>query len=448
MAMSVQLELKHQQVLSMQQIQSLNILACSNQELAEVMNQEFLENPMLESDGDKTGDLISSLDKVYENSTASQQDDNYGESEENKKYPDIADTRSHNIEDLLLSQLDSRKYTKEHWELFRILIQCLDDEGFLKIEPIHLAEAFPYSENEIQDAVDTLQKLEPVGIFSRNLSECILKQLSQKGIEDPILFQLVSESLPEIASGNLAQMSRKYKLSTEELKKYIHIIGSMNPRPIMNAEKEDSQFIVPDIIVRRENDGYSIQINDNWVGNYRLNDYYLKLLKTTRNSELREYFEKKLLRARNLLAAVEQRRKTIVRIAEFIVKFQRGYFENDEPLKTLKMEDIADQIDINVSTVSRAIKGKYIQYRKTIPLRDLFSSAAVVGNNQNEYSSADMRDRIKSIIEAEDKSKPLSDQKISEILKNDGIPISRRTIAKYRTDAGILDSRQRMFLKE
>jgi len=449
MTVTNKMELKTQQILSMQQLQSLNILTCNNQELAEVLNQEFIENPMLEFDGNKTEDIISSLDKIYESSNINQQKESYENiDDEEKKGSEIVDIKSNNnLEDLLLSQLDSKKYTKEQWELFRILVQCLDDDGFLKIDPLSLSEVFPYSKEEIKNSLEILKGLEPVGIFSKDLAECILKQIQQKGIKDPILFRLVSENLAEIIAGNLALVTRKYKLKTEELKKYIHLIGTFNPRPIINAEKDDTQFIIPDIIVHQIKEGYRIQINDNWIGNFKINDYYLKLLRTTQDAELREYFEKKLLRARNILSAVEQRRKTIIKIMDCILEIQHDYFEGIGPLKPMKMGDIANQIGVNISTVSRAIKDKYVQYHRTDSLHSLFTSAHINGDYHSEYSNSELLSEIKTIIGNENKTSPLSDKEICSLLNKKGALISRRTIAKYRKEACIPDSRQRVYIK-
>ena len=201
--------------------------------------------------------------------------------------------------------------------------------------------------------------------------------------------------------------------------------------------------MVPDILVQREDGHWKVTLNDSWMGEYRFNDYYIHMMQTATDPELKEYFRGKLERARLIVNSVERRRGTITQIVEAILEDQSDYFLNDGKLQPMTMDKIARQLDISTSTVSRAIRNKYMQYRRPVLLRDLFSNAA----SENTDASADIvRKRIEELIQGEDHARPLSDDKLAKMLKEEGMCISRRTVAKYRQQMGIPESRLRAYL--
>ena len=212
---------------------------------------------------------------------------------------------------------------------------------------------------------------------------------------------------------------------------------------------------MPDIIVSRHGSMWDVSINDSWMGEYKFSNYYMRMMEQSQDPELLAYFKERLERARFVVNCVEQRRRTITRIVETVLDLQEDYFEGRGPLKPMQQEDVANLLGIHVSTVSRAIKGKYVQYKKSVPLKSLFSTAlpaavplsfAAGSEGENTGVSADqIKQKIRQMIEKEGK-KPLSDQKITERLAEEGIQVSRRVVQKYRIQLNIPDSRQRGML--
>ena len=295
----------------------------------------------------------------------------------------------------------------------------------------------------VEKCLHDLKELEPVGIFSSDISECLLRQLADRKDHDEVLIRIISEYLPDLLQGNLSTITRDLGITTAKCRSCIRKIGELNPRPIMNTDIGRTEYVVPDILISRENDQWKITLNDSWMGEYTYNDYYIRMMQSASDPELREYFRSKLERARLIVTSIERRRTTITQIVETILDYQSDFFLNRGRLVPMTMDSIAQQLGISTSTVSRAIKNKYIQYRRPILLRDLFSNAA----SENTDATADIvRKRIGELVRSEDHTRPLSDDKIAKTLKDEGMTISRRTVAKYRQQMGIPDSRLRAYL--
>ena len=215
----------------------------------------------------------------------------------------------------------------------------------------------------------------------------------------------------------------------------------LNPRPLSGLSSGQDHFVIPDIIYSYFEGNWQISLNDNWVENYHLNDYYIKMMQTAKDPELSKYFEGKLSRVQFLFTCIEQRRKTLFSLAEQILSCQSGFFLSKEPLRPMTMAALSEKLGIHPSTLSRAIKGKYVQYPKgVISCRDLFTASAIPTEGQDQeraLSQEDIKNRIQAAIDGENKSKPYSDQKLVKLLEEQGISISRRTVTKYRQELGI-----------
>lgn len=437
------LALEQRQVLSEKQVQSLEILAYTNQELKDFLLNEYLENPMLENALDKQNDRMKDLDEIYEKSLSYKEYCIQWEEDDNNRRDDIRAKNPEEMKNFLLSQLRINDYTEAEWKLMGYLTQCLDEKGFFTYEVSEIANVLGCQEQTVNKYLKILKNLEPAGIFARDISECLQKQLENRGINDKKLNLILDKYLTDILTGHIGVVSRSLKLTTEKIKEYIHLIGTLNPRPIMNIQSDIVQYIVPDILVSLEKGNWQIRINDQWMGEYKYNEYYMRLMQESQDDSLKAYLEGKLERARFLVNCVEQRRNTIIKIVEAILEVQEEYFKNDKELKPMTMENIARMTDMHVSTVSRAVRDKYIQYKKTILLKNLFVTAAP---SQEEVSVDIIKKRIQEMIRGESSSEPLSDQSISHQMQEEGVDISRRTISKYRKQMGIPDSRQRLYL--
>ena len=432
-----------QQVLSVDQRQSLQILAYTNQELDAFLTEEYMQNPLLDCKRDRQSEIIDSLDSHYE--SASSYRDHYirYEDEDSDRRGDIRAREPSSLRQQLKNQLSIRDYSDEEWKLIDYLIDCLDDKGFFTCSVSEIASACGCSEQIVDKCLRDLKSLEPAGIFSKDISECLLRQLEARNETDQVLIRIISDFIPDLLQGNLSSITRSLGITTAKCRSCIQKIGELNPRPIMNTESGQTEYIVPDILIVREHGRWKVTLNDAWMGEYTYNDYYIRMMRTASDPELKDYFKNKLERARLIITSIERRRNTIIRIVEAVLEYQNEYFANGSSLRPMTMEAIAQQLDISTSTVSRAIKNKYIQYRRPLLLRDLFSNAV---SDAAETSARLVRSRVSEIIKNEDHAHPLSDDKIAKILKGEGTSISRRTVAKYRQQLGIPDSRLRTYL--
>ncbi len=418
-------EMKLEQGLSQQlnqfQMQSLNILAFDNYELEQFLQEEFAENPMF--------DYQPSQKEFF---TLHGNAGGYQDVEQKE----IEDRTLKNPISFFMEQLNSNDYSRGQWKIMEYMAQCLEESGLLLIPLTEICEKFQISMEECEQIRGILKLLEPAGVFAVNLSECLLLQLERQGNNDENLRYIVEHHLQDIALGHLSVISRKLHISTAQVQKYIFQIQKLNPKPFQGYESNSTSFILPDILMEQEGDTLKISLNDRWIGDYSINDYYIHMMEQADDSELKEYFRKKYERCRWIITSIEQRRETMLKISNAILKRQAAYFIKNQGLKPMTMQDIADDIGMHVSTVSRAVKGKYVQYPGgTISMRDIFVSAYTFGDQ--EKTSEEIKKEIKALIAKEDKKKPLSDNKIVKKLEEKEIKISRRTVAKYRAQLGI-----------
>lgn len=407
------LELNQKQQLSQSQIQSLNILSLDNGELSEFLQNEYIENPILDYSPPSSYTPVSDSQAF-----------------------DIPAENTEEVKTFLLDQLNQNDFSSTEWQTMKFMIDCLDSGGFFRISFHELSTLLTIPEKEIKRCYEVLSDLEPAGIFSRDLSQCLLKQLDIKGKKTEILEQIIKNHLNDIALGHISTISRNLKISTADVRKNIALIRNLNSKPLQGFSTAKTEYITPDIIVTFQEDQWDIQLNDDWVGNYSLNDYYIKMLKDTKDPDLKEYFQKKYERCRFVMASIEQRRHTMLKITEAILKRQPDFFLNHGCLKPMTMNDVAEDIEMHVSTVSRGIKGKYLQFPcGIVSMRSLFTGACPCSGAS--VSSTDIKTVVKQLVASEDPRKPYSDQKICTLLKEKGITISRRTVAKYREQLGI-----------
>lgn len=415
------LSLEHRLSLNQLQIQSLEILTLTNIEVQELLEQEYQENPMLEHRGNNSS--------VYEEPLHCARE--------------IA-AEDENVYDEILMQLNRSDYTAQEWKVIEYLTSCLDEKGYCREEPKDVAEILKVDDRIVRKCLTTLRGLEPAGIFSASLEQCLIWQVRMAGIKDSILEEIIEKYLPDVCEGNIGMITRRLNVSAAQVGSYMQLIRKLNPIPLMGYKKRETEYIHPDIVCRRKEGQWEIKLTDDWTANYFLSDYYLKLYMECSDEELRQYLKKKLERARFIMNSIESRRNTILRILQEIIRRQAGYFERQEGLLPMRMEDIANSLGIHVSTVSRAIKNKYLEYPKgTILIKDLFGMTVGTGKEEEGMTAGRIKQEIKQIIDQEDRENPDSDQRISEILENQGIVLSRRGVAKYRQEMDILSSKRR-----
>lgn len=434
--------------MSQNQIQSLEVLSMDSTQLREFLQNEYLENPLLEFRGNQDAEHgpsdISSCQeppltygKTYEEMVE----------EEDQRRRDLPDKDPDLLKKNLLYQLPFDRFTSGQWELFHYMTDCLDETGFFTTP---LTEVAKYTHQElpvVEAALHTLQQLEPRGIFARDLRECLLLQLEASGRKDSDTWNVVSWHLSDVAKGRISAISRSLSLTTAQVRSCIEQIAQLNPRPMNAFGLHREAYTVPDIFLRRDQEGWEVELNDRWVEDYQINDYYIRMMKESQDEELLSYFRAKLERIRMIQNSIRQRRQTILHITKAIVERQKAFFEGNGPLTPMTMSELAGKLNIHPSTVSRTVKGKYLQYSKgSMAMRELFSTP-VSGNSEHTALNAEgIKTLLRSLIQEENKKKPYSDQKLLELLKAKGISISRRAIAQYRDELGIKSSYERRIL--
>ena len=356
--------------------QALDILAMTNQELEDFLVNEYLENPMLESVEHKENEIMTSIEKFSdEGASASYAEQHPGNPEdEDLGGNEFSAKTGDQLRESLLGQINWKEHSRHDLKIMSYLIDCLDEKGFFTYDTRELAATSGYSQEDLDRCLAVLEDLEPVGIFSPDLAECLIRQLRAKEIQDPILRALLREHLTDLVNGQIGNISRHLGISTIQVKEYIHLIGSLNPRPVMDIQRSEASYVVPDILISRSGDRWSVEINDQWMGEYRFSQYYMNMMKESSDPELTAYFNERLERAKSVMGWVEQRGRVIVQVAESVLKRQEDHVRHQGPLTPMKLTDIAQELDIPYSTVALAVKGKFIQYKKTESLQSLFTS--------------------------------------------------------------------------
>lgn len=418
MQFNLSLSQEQKQILSAAQIQSLQLLAMDNFELRQMMQAEYLENPLLEYECRPS---LPSIRKGY-----------VGDSGKCRELP----AKEWSLQTLITGQLDMKKYSPKEWRTIKFLIDNLDDQGFFCADPEEMASMTGVSKQTILALLQELKQVRPRGIFAKDVRECLLMQLEDQGKPDPLQQRLVEEYLEILSRGEVNTLAKKLSVSSADIRRALDKISHLNPRPLNGLDTGNTDYIIPDLLLRQDpvTGKLEASLNDEWVADYRLSDFYIRMIHTTEDSQLQEYFKKKYQRAKLLIEGIEQRRQTLLTIGNYLGRVQEGFLLGKRKKVPVTMTEAAAQLQLAVSTVSRAVKGKYVQYPAgCAALKDLFetpvnTSAPVAV----AYSRDAIREELKKLIDGEDKAAPLSDAALVEKLGQINILISRRTVAKYR----------------
>lgn len=418
-------------------------------ELREYIKKEFEENPILEAEFN----LIESRENIDNTQSAKYLNDRYDESY-NYKYNNedevsvfnfISDKKS--LKDYLYEQLGEVKSDIKIKKIVSYMIESLDSRGYLENTLDEICNDLRIDEESGESALEILQSLEPCGIGARNIKECLLIQLKNKGFLDVILKEIILKYLVYIADCKYNYIAKELKITPKEVQAYGDIIKTLEPKPSRGYYTgEDIKFIIPDAYIVKIGDKYNVIMNKDIIPNITINNLYKQEILNGKNKREVEYVKEKVNDAINLINNVEQRNTTILKLLECIVKKQNEYFESGQKyLKPMTLREVADEMHLHESTISRAIKDKYIlTSRGTVKIKDLFCNGIVSCRiNREDVSTNAIRNKIKKLVKLENKSKPLSDQAICDLLNKEGIVISRRTVTKYREELGIKSSSKR-----
>ncbi|MFQ5508580.1 MAG: RNA polymerase factor sigma-54 [Leptospirillia bacterium] len=328
------------------------------------------------------------------------------------------------------------------------IIGNIDDDGYLRAEISELAEAAGATEAEVEQVLATVQQFDPAGVGARNLRECLLIQIGQLELDNPIVEKLVADHLGDLERRRYPQIARALKVSTEQVYEAARSIECLEPKPGRPFSSTQNFTITPDVYVVRADGDYRVLLNEEGLPKLRISPYYKKMLadRAAAPADTREYLDGKLRSALWMIKSIEQRNRTIVRVAESIVRFQRGFFDKGvSHLKPLILKQVADDIEMHESTISRVTTHKYMHTPQGIfELKYFFNSGlSRVGGYGPEVSSVSVREMIRQLVAEEDPQKPLKDQEIVKILQSRNVEVARRTVAKYRTELSIPPSNRR-----
>ncbi len=460
----------HQKLVMTPKLQmAIKLLQMPALELQQKLKQELMVNPMLEetdenedlpveeveeekANGDD-GELKTSEDEIDWDSylkdgfdlgarAAGEHEEMPDRDEAPGRVPVVKET----LPQYLISQLRMVIDREEDIKIGEFIIGNLDPDGFLDISAEEIANLLSVDEDRVARVLAIIKTLEPPGVGARDLRECLLIQLSQAKREDSLPWLIVRDHFDDLLQRRYPDLARKLKRSVKEVQVAAQEIGRLDPRPGARFSAEEPHYIVPDLIVEKVDDDYVVQMNDRNVPRLRINRAYRKILSNAKseNKSVRKYVKERLNSARWLISTIDQRRRTMIKVMEAILDVQRAFFSKGiGHLKPLTLQQIADQVGMSESTVSRVTKGKYVQTPRGVFELKYFFSTGLETDNGDMASSKKIRALIMEMVEKEDKKRPLSDQLIAEKLKESGFNVARRTVAKYRGQLDILAARMR-----
>jgi RNA polymerase sigma-54 factor len=452
----------------------IKLLPMSTLELSELLNQEMVENPMLEEvpteelqpveaaqqekpqeepkpPQQEKGDTWD--DQDYEYFFGDYLDDGYRPRTptEVKELPPIENTLSTaaSLSDHLLWQLSMQTDDETMRAIGEAIIGNLDDDGYLVATVDELASMGPWPPEEVERALRLIQGFDPVGVAARDLQECLTIQIRHLGMSGSPSERIVTEHLRLLQNHQVPELARKLGMSIDDLKQHIELIRHLDPKPGSRYNPSQSQYVIPDVYVVKVEDQYVAVLNEEGLPQLRISPVYRRLLdKGADNSdETRAYVKDKFRSALWLIKSVEQRQKTIHKVATSIINFQKDFLDHGiEYLRPLVLRDVANDIGMHESTVSRVVTNKYMHTPQGVFEMKYFFHSGIASSYGEAVSSVTIKQRIRKIIEQEDPRKPLSDSKIVSILQREGLELARRTIAKYREELKIPTSNQRKVL--
>lgn len=440
--MEISLQLQQKQMLSLKQQQSVAILQMNALALSEYAREMAEENPLME--WQEEGEPLQKeklLQKMEWLEAADGQ--NRGlyavEHEADEKDAErFGSKEGQSLREYLLFQINTQDIPEGHKTVLRFLAESTAESGYLEADAVEMMmERYPMKESTAARILAEFQSLDPMGVGARNLRECLLIQLKGKGASETAV-KLVAEHLEELGKNQLSSIAKEMKCSREEIRNAIEEIRSCQPKPGSGFAGEGPvEYIIPDILVERVDGILTVVINGEETPRLQISHSYVHLLRAGADAETEAYIAEKLQQAEWVLQCISRRESTLKQVAECILSRQRDFFETHGPLQPLRLADVAEELGIHESTVSRAVKEKYLQCDRGIFPLHAFFSKALAKTEQGTVSAASIRERMKTILSEEDKTKPLSDRELTEQLNKEGIQISRRTVAKYREAMGI-----------
>ena len=467
-----ELRLTQQLIMTPQLQMAIKLLQLNRMELVDRISHELEENPALEEvseiDADEkpakevetpssetpTGKEVTIEEKILDDIDWSNYYDEYEprgrirfetEKREAPRYETFI-ARKESLTDHLLWQLLLASPTKEEEQIGSLIIGNLNRNGYLDVPVDEIARSSGFSVDKIEQVLSLLQTFNPAGVCARDLSECLLIQASLLGLDDTIIINIITNHIKHLETKNYTSICRALKISIQDVVSAVNVIKCLEPKPGREFSDEEPQHIIPDIYVYKFEDEFIIMLNDDGMPKLRINPYYKKAISQGKkiSGETKDYLAEKMHSAVWLIRSIHQRQRTIYKVMESILTLQKDFFEKGIALlKPMVLRDVAQNIGMHESTVSRVTSNKYAYTPQGIFELKYFFNGSINRVHGEAVASASVKEMIKKIIESENPQKPYSDEKISKLLKDENINIARRTVVKYRETLGILSSSRR-----
>ncbi|UCF78611.1 MAG: RNA polymerase factor sigma-54 [Candidatus Eiseniibacteriota bacterium] len=461
---TLQLTQKPTLIMTQRLQQALKLLQVPTLELQQILKQELLQNPLLEEIDDiEESQETSSSEEEQQDMEEPEPVDNEdqlewaeyyqegyepspGRPDTSAEFPDKVPVTVSTLEEHLLSQLRLSTDDPELVEIGEFLIGSIEEKGFLTISVEEVAAILGKPVERVEEALKLIQTFDPPGIGARDLRECLLIQLEQNDMADSLAARIVRDHFDSLKERKFAEIAKKARVPVTQVQAAGDIISKLNPRPGHVISHEEPKYVVPDLIVEKVEDKYVVFLNDRHVPRLRIHPSYRDMLREqkAKKDKTREYIIGKLNSAKWLIQTIEQRRKTMVKVMKCIVECQMEFFDRGIAfLRPLTLQQVANQIGMHESTVSRVTNNKYVQTPRGVFELKFFFSSKLQTDDGEEMSAKSAKEIIAQLIDEEDKADPLSDQRIADILKDRGLKIARRTVAKYREQLRLLPARYR-----
>jgi len=467
-----QLKLSQQLVMTPQLQQAIKLLQLSRLELLESVQQELLENPLLEESVEEDRPVESTMaeenngpsgdssDVVMEKellknaewddylgdfaSTGRQSQSREMEIPEEGMAFDARLASKTSLDGHLGWQMHLSNFTPKELEIGEAIVGSLDSSGYLQASVEELAHMATATVEQVETVLHRLQRFDPVGVAARSPSECLLTQIEVYGYDDPILIELVRDHLEDFEKKRYKPLAKKFHITMEKLKEYLELIQTLDPMPGASYGTGDPIFVSPDAYVYKYGDDFVILLNEEGMPRLNLNTSYAQDIKPKSDKD-KDYLQDKMRSAMWLMKSLYQRQRTLYKVLESIIKFQHEFFEQGVTrLRPLILKDVADDISMHESTVSRITSNKYVATPHGIFELKFFFNSSLELDDGSTVGSESVKAMIKRIISNENPKKPISDEAIADMLKDElQINIARRTVAKYRTALGIESSSKR-----
>ncbi|MDH3627860.1 MAG: RNA polymerase factor sigma-54 [Acidobacteriota bacterium] len=452
--------------------QAIKLLQMSKLELVDEVQQELLENPVLEEAQLDAGTGETAPETPAEDNRAEDgsADDPYSEIDYESYFQEIdrdyvpkapLETRDDlptfentlsekpSLSEHLTWQLDLSTSSETEKEIGRAIIGNINEDGLLRASVDEIEQLTDSSSEEVEATLQLIQAFDPVGVAARNLIECLVLQLHHLGQEGTAAETIVREHLDKVQNRRFKELAAALEIDMEDLQAELEIVRGLDPKPGQKYSSEDSRYVVPDVYVVKIDDEYQILVNEDGLPRLRVSPVYRKMVAAgsaeKASTETKEYVRNKLRSAFRLIKSIEERQRTIFKVATAIVKFQKEFLDYGiDRMRPLVLKDVADEIGMHESTVSRVVNSKYMHtHRGVFEMRFFFHSGISSRHGGDDISSLSVKEKIRKIIAAEDELKPLSDSAVVKLLKEEGLQIARRTVAKYREELRIPSSSQR-----